>query len=58
MKKYWYRIENLENKICFTVFSPKHGECGAPDSRTGYGANLSEAIDDCEWSDRVSTENI
>jgi len=54
-----YRIEIVDRStrrcpVAFTVFSDQHGECGVPDSRTGYGFTIAEAIADCEWGDKVT----
>jgi hypothetical protein len=45
-------------KLAFTVCSPRHGECGYPDSRSGYGYPADEAVSDCEWSHLVSDDQI
>jgi len=50
---YHSRVEFCNSRFSFTVFSPRHGECGCPDSRTGYGASIIAAYDDCEWSQFV-----
>ena len=56
-KGYSSRVEICENKVMFTVFSPRHGECGVPDSRTGFGNTIDEAINNCEWSCYVNIKN-
>lgn len=53
MDGYTYRIEQRKENVAFTVFSPSHGECGVPDSRTGFGINISEAYHNCEWNDKI-----
>jgi len=53
MNKYTYKVENNNSLWSFTIFSPRHDESGVPDSRTGYGFTLMEAMDDCEWSQFV-----
>lgn len=47
---YTSRVEKSDGGFSFTVFSPRHGECGIADSRTGYGETVAEAMEDCEWA--------
>ena len=44
-----YRIELQNGRYAVTVFGDRHGECGCPDSRTGYGNTVKSAATNCEW---------
>lgn len=53
-----YKIEKLPYSYTVTVFSPRHGECGVADSRTGFGRTIAEAVEDCEWASLVNGEIV
>ena len=58
-KSYCFKIEKPETgKVSFTVYSPRHGEAGVPDSRTGYGSSRDEAFEDCLWSSYVDNTKV
>ena len=56
MEGYTAGLELLSNGFCATVCSPQHGVNGFPDSRSGYGDTINEAIANCEWGSFVDNK--